>query len=316
MRLSVKYFQFYASLGCIPGLIRLRAFCPVLLGCCLGVCMVEPGIAQQQAVANPAHARMRQSEDWAQIQPHLPDPATASPQTLEMQADILRVRRFPLDAMDYYNYALARGGNAATLTNKLGLAELEMGNIQLGRVYFQRAVKLNRKYADAWNNLGASEFVDGKRADAVSDYKRAVKLERHKAVFHANLANALFDAKDFHGARREIAEALELDPKVFDEQGMGGVAAHVLSASDMAQFSLEMAKMYAREGLEEPMLRSLARAAEAGMDVQIEMEHDPYLARFEMDPRVVVLVHNAREMRAARPATVSATQETVGSKPL
>jgi len=35
-----------------------------------------------------------------------------------------------------------------------------------------------------------------------------------------------------------------------------------------------------------------------------------------MDPRVVVLVHNAREMRAARPATVSATQETVGSKPL
>ena len=46
------------------------------------------------------------------------------------------------------------------------------------------------------------------------------------------------------------------------------------------------------------MLHSLAKAAEAGMDVQVEMRHDPVLAKFEMDPRVVVLVHNAHELRA------------------
>ena len=34
------------------------------------------------------------------------------------------------------------------------------------------------------------------------------------------------------------------------------------------------------------MLHSLASAAEAGMDVQPEMRKDPYLAKFEMDPRV------------------------------
>lgn len=313
MRRSTADFPYSSGLKWVrrPGRGLLCLLC-----LCAGAGSGTRVVAQPLAVAHPVRERMHQSEEWATIQPHLPDPKTASPEVLEMQADILRARRFPLDAMDYYNYALARGGSVAPLTNKLGLAELEMGNIQLARVYFERAVKLNRKYADGWNNLGASEFVDGKQATAISDYKRAVKLERHKAVFHANLANALFDAKDFHGARREIAAALELDPKVFDNLGSGGVAAHVLSSQDMAEFSLEMAKMYARSGMDEAMLRSLARAAEAGMDVQIEMEHDPYLAKFEMDPRVVLLVHTARELRETRPSTVSVSQETVPAKPM
>ncbi len=273
-------------------------------------------VAQDQPVTATARERMHQSEQWAQIQPHLPDPATATPQTLEMQADILRARRFPEDAMDYYRYAIARGGNLAGLTNKLGLAELEMSNIQLARVYFQKAVKLDRKNADAWNNLGAAEFVDGKDTSALSDYKRAVKLNKHKAVFHANLANAYFSTKDYHGARREIATALELDPQVFEQTSTGGVAAHVLSSRDLAQFSFEMAKMYARSGMTDQMLHALAKAAEAGMDVQIEMRHDPVLAHFELDPRVVVLVHNAQVLRGSRPATVSTASPAAAKSPL
>ena len=274
--------------------------------------------AQGQLVNATSRERMHESDQWAQIEPHLPDPKTATAQTLEMQADILRARRFPDDAMDYYRYAIARGGNEPNLLNKLGLAELEMGNVQLGRVYFQRAVKLDRKNPDAWNNLGASEFIDGRQLAALQDYKKAVKLNKHKAVFHANLANAYFETKDFHGARREIAAALELDPQVFELQGTGGVAAHVLSSRDLAQFSLEMAKMYARSGMTEQMLHALSKAAEAGMDVQIEMRKDPALAGYENDPRVVVLVHNAQLLRAGRPAAVSAagSDGPGGVKPL
>jgi tetratricopeptide (TPR) repeat protein len=274
--------------------------------------------AQGQLVNATSRERMHESDQWAQIEPHLPDPKTATAQTLEMQADILRARRFPDDAMDYYRYAIARGGNEPNLLNKLGLAELEMGNVQLGRVYFQRAVKLDRKNPDAWNNLGASEFIDGRQLAALQDYKKAVKLNKHKAVFHANLANADFETKDFHGARREIAAALELDPQVFELQGTGGVAAHVLSSRDLAQFSLEMAKMYARSGMTEKMLHALSKAAESGMDVQIEMRKDPALAGYENDPRVVVLVHNAQLLRAGRPAAVSAagSDGPGGVKPL
>ena len=275
-------------------------------------------IAQDPPVPANGRQRMHDSEQWVQIQPHLPNPATATPQALEEQADILRARRFPEDAMDYYRYAIDRGGDQPKLLNKLGLAELELKNIQLARVYFQKVVKLNRKDPEAWNNLGAVEFVDGKKASARSDYKRAIKLDKRQAVFHANLANAYFDSKDFRGARREIAAALELDPHVFEEQGTGGIAAHVLSAEDRARFSFEMAKMYAHSDLTEQMLHSLAVAAEAGMDIRHEMEHDPILGKYSMDPRVIVIVHNAQILRSTRPDTVSATSSgsSAPSKPM
>jgi tetratricopeptide (TPR) repeat protein len=266
--------------------------------------------AQDLASSSPfttAQQLAHQSDQWAEVEKHLPDPHTASPQALEQQADILRARRFPEDAMDYYKFALDRGGNPPALLNKLGLAELEMHHIQLARVYFQRVVKVDRKNAEAWNNLGASEFMDGRNSAALSDYKRAIKLSRRNAVFHANLANVDFESKDFRGARHEMAAALELDPHVFEQVGTGGIAAHVLSARDQARFSFEMAKMYARSGMQDEMLRALARSAEAGMDVQIEMAHDPVLAKYQMDPRVVVLVRNAELLRATRTPTISAT---------
>jgi Flp pilus assembly protein TadD len=262
-------------------------------------------IAQDPPVTGSDRDRLHQSIEWANIQRHLPDPATAAPQTLELEADILRARRFPEDALDYYKDALARGGKVPPLLNKLGLTELEMHNVEWARAYFQRSVKLDSKSAAAWNNLGAVNYLDRRSAEAVSNYKRAIKLDPRQAVFHANLATVYFELKNSSRARHEIAAALELDPQVFEHQGTGGVAAHVLSSQDRAQFSLEMAKLYAREDLEEQMLHSLTVAAEAGMDVQAEMAKDPVLAKLRMDPRVVLLVQNARLLRASHATAVS-----------
>jgi len=264
--------------------------------------------AQSSNASESARERMHQSEQWRMIEKHLPDPATATPQQLETQADILRARRFPEDAMDYYKYALARGGNVPSLLNKIGLTELEMRNIALARAYFQRVVKMSKKDAEAWNNLGAVEFLDGTPSNAVSDYRKAVKLDRRQAVFHANLATAYFEQKDYASARREMLAAMKLDPQIFEHtESDGGISAHVLSAEDRARFSFEMAKLYAGNGLEDQMLHSLAMASEAGMDVQREMRRDVVLAKFEMDPRVVVLVHNAQMLRESRAAASSAS---------
>jgi len=255
----------------------------------------------------PGRAQLHDTDQWREVQKHLPDPATASAESLEEQADILRARRFPEDAMDYYNYAMARGGNPPALLNKLGLAELEMHHIQLGRLYFQRVVKMDKNNAEAWNNLGASEYMDGRTGAAVSAYKKAIKLSRKSAVFHANLADAYFEEHNYGGSRHEIATALELDPHVFENEGNGGVAAHVLSAADQARFAFEMAKMYARTNMEDAMLRSLDKAATAGMDIRKEMERDEALARYSPDPRVMEIVRKAELVRATRTPVISST---------
>lgn len=261
--------------------------------------------AQRQTPLSITRARLHESDQWQDIARHLPDPNTASPKVLEQQADVLRARRFPEDALDFYRYALARGGDQGALTNKIGLTQLEMKNFDLARAYFSRAVKMNKKNSEAWNNLGAAEFIGGSPGTAISDYKHAIKLDKHSAVYHANLATAYFETKNFSGARKELSAAMKLDPQIFNrKEGAGGIEAHVLSSEDRARFSYEMAKLYAENGLEEQMLHSLAMASEAGMDISRELRKDPVLGKYQTDPRVLVLIQNAEAMRTGRPTPV------------
>jgi len=273
---------------------------------------------QQPTPLTITRARLHDSDQWRDIERHLPDPNTATAKILEQQADILRARRFPEDALDFYRYALARGGDQVTLINKIGLTHLEMKNLQLAQAQFARAVKLNKKSPEAWNNLGAAQFISGSSGSSVSSYKHAIKLDKRVAVYHANLATAYFETKNFNGARKELATAMKLDPDIFNrKEGTGGVEAHVLSSDERARFSYEMAKLYAQNGLEEKMFHSLAMASEAGMDIARELRKDPILAKYQNDPRVLVLIQNAEAMRTGRPTVLNTTAEsTQPLKPL
>src|SRR5271168_451160 len=91
----------------------------IALNLAAGAALCLPLAAQNLVGTDSARDRLHQTDQWRMIEQHLPNPATASPQDLEQEADILRARRFPEDAMDYYKYAMARGGDAAELLNKI-----------------------------------------------------------------------------------------------------------------------------------------------------------------------------------------------------
>lgn len=253
--------------------------------------------------------RAHASPDWQLIRPHLPDPLTANADILETEGDVLRVRRFPEDALDYYGYAIKRGGDKANLLNKIGVTQLELGNVSIARAYFDQVVKLRAKDPQAWNNLGAVQFMDRNYIAAIHDYKRAIKLNKRFAVSHSNLAMAYIEQKDFSSAKGELVLAVKLDPQIFQHAGAGGVSVHMMSAVDRANFCFQMAKVYARMGDEAEMIRSLEVAAQGGYDVRYEMGQDRDLAKFVGDPRVVNLLMVAkslREGRMARGAAVAA----------
>jgi tetratricopeptide (TPR) repeat protein len=215
-----------------------------------------------------------------------------------MQGDILRARRFPVDALEFYGYALQRGANAELIYKKMGITHLEMQEVELARAYFQKSVKINHNDAAAWNNLAAVEYLNRQYSSAINDYKRSVKLDRYSAIYHSNLGMAYFDSKNFKNARKEFATALKLDPNVFNRSSSSGISAHVLSPEDRALFCMEMAKTYAQAGDEKEMLHSLSMASEAGANLIAEMSKDKDLAKYKDDPRVLVLVQNAKAMRA------------------
>jgi tetratricopeptide (TPR) repeat protein len=270
-----------------------------------------PAAMQQNPPSDAALRELRHEDpQWQLVKPHLPDPATATEQQLETVGDVLRARRFPDDALDYYTYALRRGGgNEVTLMNKLGVTQLDLRHTAAARAYFERAIKLKKKDAVAWNNLGAVEYIDGRFATAISDYSKAIKLNKTSATYHSNLATAYFEEKNYKGAREQFKIALQLDPDMAHHDSSGGLTAHLLSPQDHARYCFEMARLYADLGNESDMFHYLTMASEAGFDVMDEMRADGAMARYRKDPRVILLVKNAQALRSGRAPVDSATSK-------
>jgi len=281
--------------------MQLRSACLLLL---FSTFLSATGNGEQKNVPAPETLQDLRHQDpqWLLVQPHLPNPATATPQMLEMAADVLRARRFPEDALAYYNYALQKGGPEGPLMNKLGVTELEIHNTVAARIYFQRLVRLMRKDAQGWNNLGAVECLDGNFGRAIADYNRAIKLDKVRdkssSAYHSNLGAALIEQKDFRGARQQYEIALRLDPEMSEHGGGIGMTARMLSPEDHARYCFEMARLYAVRKDDANVIHFLTMASEAGFDVLTEMSSDKELGRYRKDPRVLMLVRNAQALRS------------------
>ena len=241
--------------------------------------------------------------------PHLPDPATAKAADLELAADVLRARRLPEDALEYYGYAMARGGDPARLSMKQGVTQLELQNVNFARALFRRAVKLDPKNAEAWNNLAATEYLQHDLSHSVSDYKKAVKLDQNVATFHSNLGTSLFEEKEYKRAAQQYAIAISLDPEVFEKHSGNGVMAHMLSPADRGRFCFELAKLALARGDQEEMLHWLAKASESGFDLKAGMAGDSQMAKFRDDPRVTVLTQSSKALRTTQVVSLGSIPE-------
>jgi tetratricopeptide (TPR) repeat protein len=259
-----------------------------------------PGTAQNTKPLSREEVRAfdHQNPAWDSVRAHLPDPNVATAAQLETAADILRARRFVADALDYYEFSMRRGGNRVTLFNKMGVSSLELRNIPASKVYFQQAVKLQKKNPEGWNNLGAIEYLMGRYDAAISNYKKALKYDKDSATYHSNLGTAYFEKKDFESARKQYEIALKIDPELMQHHSSIGVTARMLSPEDHARFCYELARLYAQRGDEATMLHFLTMASEAGFDVLDHITFDGALAKYRKDPRVLLLVQNAKDMRS------------------
>jgi len=279
-------------------MIATRWFAP-LLSLSLFIAIPVLG-AQDISDDDAARADRHATPEWQALAPHLPDPNTATPASLAQAADVLRARRMPEDALDYYFFALKRGGDEAKLENDIGVTLLELRRYPEARTAFKRALQLKPKAARDWNNLGATEYVSGNYRAALEDYLRAVKLDKKAAVFRSNLGTAYFELKDYESATQHFEKAIKLDPNVFQTGGWAGIEAHVLSATDHGRFCFEMAKMAARQHNDAEVIRWLARSSEAGFEVKAEMGGDKDFDAYRKDPRVETVLRNARAMRTGQ----------------
>src|SRR5690242_4219193 len=107
-------------------------------------------------------------------------PAAITP---EMRGDIMMARKMYREAIDYYK----PGANtSAILANKTGIAYQQLLDLDNARKYYERAIKLNSKYAEAINNLGTVYYERKSYRRAVEQYKKALRVMPNSASFLIN----------------------------------------------------------------------------------------------------------------------------------
>ena len=252
--------------------------------------------------------RLHQSPDWALIVPHLPDPATASVATLETEGDVLHARRFPEDALDYYQYALKRGGDMTTLLNKMGVVRLEMHQTVLARALFQQCVHRSKKDSQAWNNMGAADYSQGQYQTAVLEYQHAVRLNREDAVYRANLGMAYFAQDDMQSARTQFAIAVRLDPRVMFADNDGGMTLLTLPTRDYGKLCFQVAKLYAGQGDMAQTKLWLQKAAEHGINLHAALSDDPEMRVLLKDSDIHMLLVDTAKLQHHEGASAAPTQ--------
>ena len=204
-----------------------------------------------------------------------PPPADATPAkvfTLEERGDIFMARKDYGDAADYYLRALKQSSlKGAVLWNKLGIAFQQQGKFSHARKAYVTATRDDKKFADAWNNLGTIYFMEAdnsknpkKFEKSVKYYQRAIELRGSAAPFHLNLGTSYYHLKMYPQAVEEYRIALGLDPKVVTQESYLGTVVH--ASGEDVEYYFYMAKALASVGNAEDAVRYLRRAIEDGLD--------------------------------------------------
>ena len=180
--------------------------------------------------------------------------------------------------------------------NKIAVAFIQLSRYSDARKELERAVKLNKDYAEAHNNLGVIDYVKKNYGGAVKEYKRAIKLNPDSASFHSNLGSAYFSQQDFEGAVREYSLAMQIDPAIFDPSPSGGVSVKLTLAGhgDRGYFHYLVAKMYGSRGDAEHCRFYLSKASEEGYQNVKNALKDDGFAAVRKDPTFVEFVKSLK----------------------
>lgn len=269
--------------GCVVALDRTVSFSAVSL---LTILVVVTSLT---SVAQVSHSEQVQIAPplLRTVDPPKPDATVAD---LETKADELRMEKLYLDAMDYYRAALGKEPNAARLLNKIGITELMMQHYGGAKKMFEKSIKADHKFADAYNNLGVVLYEEKKFSAAVKEYRRAIAIHDDAASFYSNLGAALFSKKEFEPAVQAYEKAVEIDPDVFERTSRGGVQAQLPSPEDRARYDYTVAKLYAKMGFSDRSLEYLRKAMEEGYKDFKNVYKDVEFATLRKDKRFTELM--------------------------
>lgn len=207
--------------------------------------------------------------------------------TPELRGDIFMARKMYREAIDKYREGAP---NSPVLANKIGIAFHQMLQLDMAKKNYERAVKMDRSYSEAINNLGTIYYSQKSYRRAIGCYKRALRYTSPTASIYANMGAAYFGRKDYAHAASYYEQALLLDPDVFEHHSTFGTLMQQRTVEERATYHLYMAKMYAKRGVNDRALVYLRKALEEGVKDREKIPALPEFAALKSNPEFVELM--------------------------
>jgi tetratricopeptide (TPR) repeat protein len=205
----------------------------------------------------------------------------------ETRGDIYMARKMFLEAIEAYKQAPTLN---ALIWNKIGIAYHQMGDQKMARQHYEKALKLDPKYAVARNNLGTIYHEQKNYKRAIREYKRAIALDPNSASFYSNLGTAEFARKRYKEAILHYQKALSLDPDVFEHRSNVGVLLQERTVEERAKFHFFLAKTYAQAGMNDRALLCIRKSLEEGFRDRKKYLEDPEFAAIREMPEFQVIM--------------------------
>jgi tetratricopeptide (TPR) repeat protein len=220
----------------------------------------------------------------ATAQTTAPPEPTFAPLTPEQHGDLFMARRMFREAIAVYKTAPQ---NSPVIWNKIGIAWHNLGEFPLARTSYEHALKVDKTYAEAINNLGTIYYAEKKYRTAINRYKRALALAPEKASFWSNLGTAYFQQGKYPLMRDAYVKAISLDPEIFEHRGIAGTEMQERTVADRARMHFELACLYAKIGKDDLALQYLRHSFEEGFKDKDKVRKSPEFAGMLENPEFI-----------------------------
>jgi tetratricopeptide (TPR) repeat protein len=229
----------------------------------------------------PQPASQPTAQQAAAQQP--PEP-TFAPLSPEERGDLYMARRMFREAIAVYKTGPQ---NSPVISNKIGIAWHNLGELTLAQKSYEHALKLDKIYVEAINNIGTVEYAQKKYRSAISRYKRALALAPDKASFWSNLGTAYYSQGRFPLMMAAYDKAIALDPEIFEHRGTMGTEMQERTVADRARYHFELARLYAKIGKDELALQYLRHSFEEGFKDKDKVRKSPEFAGMLENPEFI-----------------------------
>lgn len=214
--------------------------------------------------------------------PEAPPVSPAPKREISQQerAEIYMARKMFREAVETYS----KMPPTAPVLNRIGIAYHQLTDLDAAQKYYQRALKMDPRYAEAINNLGTIYYARKSFRRAINEYKKVLQLKPDAASTWANLANAYFERKQYELSAQAVQKALDLDAFVFENRGTGGTTIQDRNVGERAKYHYHLAKGFAKAGRNADAIVYIRKALEEGFKERKKFQEEPEFAGLREDP--------------------------------